>query len=137
MRTPRIIILAAFFFSTITLTSIFLRSSHHRPTYSRRNSSRPPVLNSFLSFHTPLSLFPPSAIISLTDDNTTSFLARPAAFGPLLPSDGLSGQLWIGSGFGDDSLRRSVDAAGAKGELGCSDVPGWGETDHNAIGNTG
>jgi len=63
-------------------------------------------------------LFPPSAIISLTDDNSTFFLARPAAFGPALPKEGLSGPLWIGSGFGDDTL-------GAGGELGCSDVPGW------------
>jgi hypothetical protein len=76
-------------------------------------------------FHAPLSLFPPNAIISLTDDNTTSFLARPAAFGPLLPSKGLSGELWIGSGFGDDSLRQGTIIAGAEGELGCSDVPGW------------
>ncbi|CAN9327180.1 unnamed protein product [Alternaria alternata] len=70
------------------------------------------------SFTSPSSLFPPSAIISLTDDNSTFFLARPAAFGPALPKEGLSGPLWIGSGFGDDTL-------GAGGELGCSDVPGW------------
>ena len=70
------------------------------------------------SFASPGSLFPPSAIISLTDDNSTFFLARPAAFGPSLPKDGLSGPLWVGSGFGDDSM-------GAGGELGCSDVPGW------------
>ncbi|KZM19664.1 zinc ion binding [Ascochyta rabiei] len=74
-------------------------------------------VNALFSFTSPGSLFPPSAIISLTDDNSTFFLARPAAFGPLLPSDGLSGPLWIGSGFGDDALSR--------GELGCSDVPGW------------
>jgi hypothetical protein len=51
-------------------------------------------------------------------------MARPAAFGPLLPARGLSGQLWIGSGFGDDNggLRT---VAGAEGELGCSDVPGY------------
>jgi PA domain/RING-like zinc finger len=61
----------------------------------------------------------------LTDDNSTFFLARPAAFGPLLPSKGLSGQLWIGSGFGDDNLGRGGLTAGAEGELGCSDVPGW------------
>lgn len=77
------------------------------------------------SFQTPLSLFPPNAIISLTDDNTTSFLARPAAFGPLLPASGLSGQLWIGSGFGDDVPHLGSVIAGAEGELGCSDVPGW------------
>lgn len=70
------------------------------------------------SFTSPGSLFPPSAIISLTDDNSTFFLARPAAFGPGLPKHGLSGPLWIGSGFGDDTF-------GGGGELGCGDVPGW------------
>lgn len=84
-------------------------------------------MQSLFSFHTPLSLFLPNAVISLTDDNTTSFLARPAAFGPLLPSKGLSGELWIGSGFGDDSLRQGTIIAGAEGELGCSDVPGWAD----------
>ncbi|KAG0159486.1 hypothetical protein PDIDSM_7008 [Penicillium digitatum] len=58
----------------------------------------------FVFFHHTVVLFPPSAIISLTDDNSTFFLARPAAFGPLLPTKGLSG------------------------ELGCSDIPGWGES---------
>ena len=33
--------------------------------------------------------------------------------------------MWIGSGFGDDSIRQGPVAAGAEGELGCSDVPGW------------
>jgi hypothetical protein len=69
------------------------------------------------SFTSPGSLFPPSAIISLTDDNSTFFLARPAAFGPGLPTDGLSGSLWVGSGFSDDAMAKG-------GELGCSDVPG-------------
>ena len=40
-------------------------------------------------------------------------------------ANGLSGQLWIGSGFGDDNLGRGGAGAGAEGELGCSDVPGW------------
>lgn len=75
-------------------------------------------VNALFSFTSPASLFPPSAIISLTDDNSTFFLARPADFGPALPSDGLSGPLWIGSGFGEDALTRG-------GELGCSDIPGW------------
>jgi hypothetical protein len=38
-----------------------------------------------------------------------------------LPAKGLSGQLWIGSGFSDESLQ---DGEG-EGELGCSDIPGW------------
>lgn len=69
-------------------------------------------------YNTPFSLFPPNAAISLTDDNSTSFAARPAAFGPKLVEKGLSGQLWVGSGFAEDS----VDG---EGELGCSDLPGW------------
>ena len=84
-------------------------------------------LRAFFSFHAPSSLFPPSAIISLTDDNSTFFLSRPADFGPSLPSNGLGGQLWIGSGFGEDDLGRSGVGSGAEGELGCSDVPGWND----------
>ncbi|KAK7541333.1 hypothetical protein IWX49DRAFT_519107 [Phyllosticta citricarpa] len=101
------------------------------PTHSADASSNPNGsakkkgrLRALFSFSAP-SLFPPSAIISLTDDNSTFFLARPAAFGPGLPSKGLSGQLWTGSGFGGDSLSRGGLTTGAEGELGCSDVPGW------------
>ncbi|KAF2823210.1 hypothetical protein CC86DRAFT_372241 [Ophiobolus disseminans] len=75
------------------------------------------------SFTSPGSLFPPSAIISLTDDNSTFFLARPAAFGPSLPKDGLSSPLWIGSGFGDDAM--------GKGELGCGDNLDWDDHDND------
>ncbi|QIW99213.1 hypothetical protein AMS68_004731 [Peltaster fructicola] len=75
------------------------------------------------------SLFPQSAVISLTDDNSTFFLARPAAFGPLLPVKSLSGQLWIGSGFGDDNLGRNSPSSNVEGELGCSDVPGWSDSE--------
>ncbi|KAI9740081.1 MAG: hypothetical protein M1818_004832 [Claussenomyces sp. TS43310] len=124
MRTPRVIILAAFLFTSLTLTYLSLRSSHIDDAAATTTEPKG-GLRTFLSFQTPLSLFPPNAIISLTDDNTTSFLARPAAFGPLLPSKGLSGQLWIGSGFGDDSLKHGAMTSGAEGELGCSDVPGW------------
>lgn len=35
--------------------------------------------------------------------------------------------LWIGSGFGDESIRQPL-AAGAEGETGCGDVPDWSET---------
>lgn len=79
-------------------------------------------LHALFSFNLPSSLFPPSAIISLTDDNSTFFLARPAAFGPSLAKEGLSGQLWVGSGFGEGGL-----VSGVEGELGCSDIPGWGD----------
>lgn len=89
-------------------------------------------LGALFSFHGPL--FPPSAIISLTDDNSTFFLARPGAFGPLLPSRGLSGQLWIGSGFANDAYARDGLDASSEGELGCSDVPGWNERFGSARG---
>ena len=85
-------------------------------------------LLAFFAFRAPSTLFPSSAIISLTDDNSTFFLARPADFGPKLASDGFSGQLWIGTGFGDSSLKSGPKTLGTEGELGCSDVPGWGES---------
>ena len=106
---------------TIILYTTFRASESEGSTASTRQAT----VHSLFSFRTPSSLFPPSAIISLTDDNSTFFLARPAAFGPTLPSRGLSGQLWIGSGFGDDSLNRGGIITGAEGELGCGDVPGW------------
>ena len=105
------------------LTFSTLLQSH--PSGEAASDTNPEVsksnFRSFFSFHTPSTLFPPSAIISLTDDNSTFFLARPADFGPLLAADGMSGQLWIGSGFGDGGHGESS----AEGELGCSDVPGW------------
>lgn len=82
---------------------------------------RPTSLSAYFNWRAPSAFFQPSAIISLTDDNSTFFLARPAAFGPLLPAHSLSGQLWVGIGFGSDRLGRS----GVQGELGCSDIPGW------------
>ncbi|KAF2228838.1 hypothetical protein EV356DRAFT_512162 [Viridothelium virens] len=117
---------------TILLYTAFRASEPEGPTAAKRDSA----IHSFFSFHTPSSLFPPSAIISLTDDNSTFFLARPAAFGPSLPSVGLSGQLWIGSGFSDDSLSRGGIITGAEGELGCSDVPGWTGTDQKSSHNS-
>lgn len=123
MRTPRVFLLLTFVLASFTLLILSLQSSS-KPTEHTENQAKSDssgVLGTF-SFNTPLSLFPPNAIISLTDDNTTSFLARPAAFGPPLPSTGLSGQLWVGSGFGDDSLRHGIISTGGEGELGCSDV---------------
>ena len=109
------------------LTFFSLLHSHPRGQAVTGSTSEGPKsgIRALFSFHTPSTLFPPSAIISLTDDNTTFFLARPADFGPSLSANGLSGQLWIGSGFGDDNLGRGGAGAGAEGELGCSDVPGW------------
>jgi hypothetical protein len=40
-----------------------------------------------------------------------------------LPTKGLNGQLWVGSGFSEETI---VDGEG-EGELGCSDVPGWND----------
>ena len=123
MRPTRLLVTLATSLLLITLLLYILPA--------RSNASPPPLtstkkkskLRALFSFHTPL--FPPSAIISLTDDNSTFFLARPAAFGPKLPSNGLSGQLWIGSGFGEDNLG---SGGRTEGELGCSDVPGWDES---------
>lgn len=88
-----------------------------------------PHLLAFFAFRAPSTLFPSSAIISLTDDNSTFFLARPADFGPKLAADGFSGRLWIGTGFGDSNLKNGPTTLGAEGELGCSDAPGWGESE--------
>lgn len=121
MRPPRLLlVLFCLIFFPIFLTFFSALSSNvATPNTLAGRTSR---LHAFFSFNIPSSLFPPSAIISLTDDNSTFFLARPAAFGPLLPGKGLSGQLWVGSGFGEGGL-----TAGVEGELGCSDIPGWGE----------
>ncbi|MCJ1248664.1 hypothetical protein MMC30_005882 [Trapelia coarctata] len=130
MRPPRLVLLLICFVALpVFLTFFSLLYSHprHRQQTESTVSTQKGGLRALFSFHTPTSLFPPSAIISLTDDNSTFFLARPAAFGALLPADGLSGQLWVGSGFGDDSLGRGGATTGAEGELGCSDVPGWGD----------
>lgn len=123
MRPPRLLVILfclIFFPIFLTLLSAFSSSSH----VATPNAFAGPAsgLRALFSFNIPTSLFPPSAIISLTDDNSTFFLARPAAFGPLLPSKGLSGQIWVGSGFGEGGL-----AAGIEGELGCSDIPGWAD----------
>jgi hypothetical protein len=122
MRPIRLLVSLCFCILTITILLFLIPGQEDRLHPSTSKTKKKSYLNAFFSFHTPL--FPPSAIISLTDDNSTFFLARPAAFGPLLPSSGLSGQIWIGSGFGDDNLGRG---GRAEGELGCSDVPGWDE----------
>ncbi|KAF1958991.1 hypothetical protein CC80DRAFT_24072 [Byssothecium circinans] len=103
---------------TLVLYLIF-GSQHDEELHTSSATQQKGKVKALFSFTSPGSLFPPSAIISLTDDNSTFFLARPAAFGPALPSSGLSGALWIGSGFGDEAM--------GTGELGCSDVPGWND----------
>ena len=120
-----VLILLAFVALPTFLTFFSLLNAHSRSGDTESSPSQTGAFRSFFSFHSPSTLFPPSAIISLTDDNSTFFLSRPADFGPRLASDGMSGQLWVGSGFGDDNIRKGGAATGAEGELGCSDIPGW------------
>lgn len=119
MRTTRILILILFLTATFFVLIRGLSTQSAAPSrYPSRYPSGRQSFFGFLYYNTPFSLFPPNAAISLTEDNSTSFAARPAAFGPSLASTGLSGPLWVGSGFAEDS----VDG---NGELGCSDIPGW------------
>lgn len=148
MRTPRVVILIAFSLAFFTLLFLSARTPSQTirspnvsaTTYApiQATPSKSSGIFSSFSFSAPLSLFPPNAIISLTDDNTTAFHARPAAFGPSLPKNGMSGQLWIGSGFGDERLGH-LGSLGAGAELGCSDLPGWsdGHSGHTAHGAHG
>lgn len=128
MAPPRLVLLLMCFIALPTFLTFFsLLHSHPKGKMATDStvSSHASGLRSFFSFHSPSTLFPPSAIISLTDDNSTFFLARPADFGSVLPSKGLDGQLWVGSGFGEGSFGEGGMIRGAEGELGCSDVPGW------------
>ncbi|KAI0975780.1 hypothetical protein F4678DRAFT_281954 [Xylaria arbuscula] len=125
MRPPRIFILTLFSAACLFLLCRAITSAvQPAPTTSSpRLASPKSTFRSFLSFTAPFTLFPPNAIITIADDNSTSFAARPAAFGPALPTKGLNGQLWVGSGFSEEV---TVDGEG-EGELGCSDVPGWND----------
>lgn len=119
MRPPRVAILVFFCATSLFL---FCRSlatlgrSSPAQTQGSHSALRALLAGSF-------SLFPPNAAISLTEDNSTSFPGRPAAFGPALPNKGISGILWIGTGFAEDIK----DGETSEGELGCSDVPNWEE----------
>ncbi|KAI1263398.1 hypothetical protein F5Y18DRAFT_127491 [Xylariaceae sp. FL1019] len=124
MRPPRIVILALFFLACLFLLCRTIVSfGQTAPNSASLHSGRKSGFGSFFSFTAPFTLFPPNAIITIADDNTTSFAARPAGFGPALPGNGLNGQLWVGSGFTEELL---ADGEG-EGELGCSDVPGWND----------
>ncbi|TDZ18268.1 E3 ubiquitin-protein ligase RNF13 [Colletotrichum orbiculare MAFF 240422] len=129
MRTPRIAIVVLFFVASIFLFCRSVSSSAHTSAVVNQAAVPRSRFTTFFSFTAPFSIFTPNAAISLTDDNSTSFVARPAAFGPNLPSKGLSGQLWIGSGFADDNLQEGE----GEGELGCSDIPGWEDGKSNVI----
>lgn len=129
MRPPRIVILVLFFSACLFLFARSIAALHRSISHvATANTDPPSPFPSFFSLTAPFSLFPPNAVISLTDDNSTFFPARPAAFGPAFPSKGLSGPVWIGSGFADDNL---PDGEG-EGELGCSDVAGWEDGQPNA-----
>ncbi|KAK4232303.1 hypothetical protein QBC38DRAFT_463722 [Podospora fimiseda] len=127
--------ICVFFMSIVTLTIFFvvsLRSYLHSDTAvaldKQRNPtpSSPSALRNFFSLQSPFTLFPPNAVISLFEDNSTFFPARPAAFGPEFPWGGLSGQLWTSGGFSDDHLQEGE----GQGELGCGDIPGWEDGRH-------
>ncbi|KAF1914010.1 hypothetical protein BDU57DRAFT_480830, partial [Ampelomyces quisqualis] len=125
MRPLRLLLALSTSLAAATLVLYVALTSHQdKHLAPTSHTGRQGGFTALLSFASPGSLFPPSAIISLTDDNSTFFLARPAAFGPALAKDGLSSALWIGSGFGDDTL--------GKGELGCGDSPDWRGHDHGA-----
>ena len=106
---------------------LFLSSNTDGGRYSEsgHNKSSNDPLKSFFTFHGPGSLFAPAAIISLTDDNSTFFNARPAAFGPFLPDYGLSGPVWSGHTFPNGDVPNVGSIAADGGELGCGDIPGW------------
>lgn len=134
MRPPRIAILVLFLASSFFLVGRAITSAARSSpsTYRTAPKAKPEKKSvwSFMYYNTPFSLFPPNAAISLTDDNSTSFAARPAAFGPILATRGLSGQLWVGSGFTEDTRD-------GEGELGCSDLPGWdGEDTRRSLRNS-
>jgi hypothetical protein len=136
MRPFRFLLLLIIFVAlpiALTCWSLFTSPDSAADSFHAGYNTRSSRLRSLFAFSTPSSLFPPSAVISLTNDNSTFFLARPAAFGPSLPSKGLSGQLWVGRGFGDDSLLKEESIHVTGWELGCSDVPGWGESVHKHL----
>ena len=136
MRPLRFILLLTFFVALpvfLTCWSLFSSNPTSGDTFRAGYTPQTSRLKALLSFSTPSSLFPPSAVISLTDDNSTFFLARPAAFGPNLPQNGLSGQLWIGRGFGDEAILKEEGARITGWELGCSDVPGWRQDERKLL----
>ncbi|KIV80011.1 hypothetical protein PV11_07546 [Exophiala sideris] len=138
MRPLRFLLLLVFFIAlpiALTCWSLLKSSESAADALQAGYDTRPRGLRALFSFSTPSSLFPPSAIISLTNDNSTFFLARPAAFGPSLPSKGLSGQLWVGKGFGDDALLKEENIRVVGWELGCSDVPGWADEASKRVQN--
>ena len=91
---------------TLPLLLCYLSFITFSPSSAR--PSRPSTASSS-SLSATSFLFPASAIISLTDDNSTFFISRPAAFGPPLPKEGMTGELFVLE----------------DGQLACDDTPGW------------
>lgn len=91
----RTLVLLLSVFSLFFLFTYVCLPAQPEPTHSRRSTTT----NFF---------FPSTAVISLTDDNSTYFLSRPAAFGPSLPKSGLKAELFV-----------------LEEELACDDTPGW------------
>ncbi|KAI9163291.1 E3 ubiquitin-protein ligase RNF13 [Paramyrothecium foliicola] len=118
MRAPRLAILVLFIFVSLFVLVRSVTSSARTNAFPY--PAKPRASKSVMGFmyNTPFSLFPPNAAISLTDDNSTTFTARPAGFGPKLAAKGLSGELWVGNGFPEDPRD-------GNGELGCGDLVGW------------
>ncbi|KAK6839930.1 Pa domain-containing protein [Apiospora arundinis] len=132
MRPPRIVILALFFAACLFLLCRAITSTlaPAAPTIvTTPAAAEKSRFKSLFSLSAPFALFLPNAVITIAADNTTSFAARPAGFGPQLPNKGLNGQLWIGSGFTEETLQDDV----GEGELGCSDVPGWNDGNTNVV----
>lgn len=73
---------------------------------------------SSLSFTFSPLLFPSTTLITLTDDNSTFFVSRPAAFGPQLSKSGVVGELYVledgnlacGEAAGFDSRVHSIES---------------------------
>ena len=136
MRPVRFILLLTCFVAVpifLTCWSLFSSNEHLGDTFRAGYTPQTSRLKALFSFSTPSSLFPPSAIISIRNDNSSFFLARPAAFGPGLPTDGLTGQLWVGRGFGDETAFEDDGIHITGWELGCSDVPGWREDERKRL----
>lgn len=111
--------------AVIVLLSVCNLWQNRFPLNSTQSPASRRIFNNFSSFRIPAVLFPPSALISLTDDNATFFVARPAAFGPLLPENGLNGRLWAASASREHISESAENLDSIDGELGCSDIPGW------------
>ncbi|CAI4210978.1 unnamed protein product [Parascedosporium putredinis] len=120
MRPPRLALLVIFFAASSFVFFRSLASLARFSTIPRPLTRTPSRLSGFFTFSSPLALSPERR--HQPNRRQQHLLSREASrFRASLPSRGLSGQLWIGSGFADDNLQEGE----GEGELGCSDIPGW------------